>query len=100
MFTQPKILPVGLCEKEDLIDDIPDVETYHTPFLSISREPDGYEGISAYWDVLDADEKPVALVYCRDVAVAMVRMLNRHQELAADEGPIVVSFIASPVPQQ
>lgn len=96
MFTQPKILPVGLCEKEDLIDDIPELETYRTPFLPISREPDGYEGIAAYWDVLDADEKPVAIVYCRDVALAMVRLLNRHDELSADPGPIVVSFVNAP----
>jgi hypothetical protein len=91
MFTQNKILPAGLCKQEDLIDDIPDVETYRAPFDTLTSEPSGYMGISAYWEIVDADEKPLALVFCLDAAREMVRLLNRPRAIeCADPGRIVV----------
>lgn len=91
MFTQNKILPAGLCEKEDLIDDIPDVETYRAPFDTLTSDPSGYMGISAYWEIVDANEKPLALVFCHDAAREMVRLLNNRRTVErADAGSIVV----------
>lgn len=91
MFTQNKILPAGLCEKEDLIDDIPDVETYRAPFDTLTSDPSGYMGISAYWEIVDANEKPLALVFCHNAAREMVRLLNNRRTVErADAGSIVV----------
>lgn len=78
MFKQPKVLPPGLAKELDLIDDIPDVETYRAPYHTRSGEPDGFDGLTAFWEIVDADAKPIAHVFCRDAASAMVRMLNKQ----------------------
>jgi hypothetical protein len=92
MFTQAKVLVPSVAEEADLIDDIPDIETYRAPFSTYSSNPpDGYFGISAYWEIVDADEKPIALVFCLDAAREMVRLLNRPRAIeCADPGRIVV----------
>lgn len=96
MFTQNKILPDGLCKKEDLIDDIPDVETYRAPFDTLTSEPSGYMGISAYWEIVDADEKPLAFVFCHDAAREMVRLLNNRRTIASADADRIVVHITRP----
>lgn len=86
MFTQPKTLPPGLCEKEDLVDDLPDFQTWEAPFRAVSREPDGFLGIDAFWEVVDANESTIANFFCRDAACYVVRMLNNRNE--APDAPV------------
>lgn len=93
MFTQKKVLQPGICEKADLIDDIPEYETYRAPFTAPDIAPDGYMGISAFWEVVDADEKPIAHFFCRDAACEMVRVLNSRAAIKTnDPGPVVIQF--------
>jgi hypothetical protein len=97
MFTQVKVLQPGVAEEADLIDDIPDVETYKAPFATYSSNPpDGYFGISAFWEIVDADEKPLALVFCLDAAREMVRLLNNRRTIASADADRIVVHITRP----
>lgn len=98
MFLQPKITPPkGLTAKDqDLIDDIPEVETFRAPFRTEGGAPDGFEGLVPYWEVMDGDEKPIAFVFSLDAAREVARMLNRRSEIASS-APVVVTFKSAPI---
>lgn len=97
MFTQVKVLQPGVAEERDLIDDIPDIETYRAPFSTYSSDPpDGYFGISAFWEIVDADEKPLALVFCLDAAREMVRLLNNRRTVERAGSDSIVVHITRP----
>ena len=90
MFKQKRVTPIELAEKLDLIYDIPEVTTYRAPFHTDGGEPEGFMGLEPYWEIVDADEQPVAHVFCRDIAVAVVRMLNRRNQVEMHNAPELV----------
>jgi hypothetical protein len=90
MFKQPKVLIPGLADELDLVDDIPDMIDWRAPFSCPSTlPPDGYDGLSAFWEVLDADLNVIARFYSLEAASFFVRTANKRNDI---ESPVVVTF--------